>query len=118
MHRPIQGGVVGGGVPVGGNALAQPGRRGRRCVPVGGYGLAQPGAWSGGVYLLVAMDRPSQGGVVGGVACGISGSIGFVSVRSARLNGGWCAKGLMLQSEKLQLGPFKEINQKSIGSDL
>ena len=57
-----------------------------------------------GIVLLVAMDRPSQGGVVGGVTCGISGSIGFVSVRSARLNGGWCAKGLMLQSEKLQLG--------------
>ena len=27
------------------------------------------------MYLVVAIERPSQGGVVGGVACGISGAI-------------------------------------------
>jgi hypothetical protein len=51
-------------------------------------------------YRLVAIERPSQGGVAGGVVCGISGIGGFVSARSARLKAGWWAKGLMLHGRQ------------------
>jgi hypothetical protein len=54
-------------------------------------------------YLLVAIERPSQGGVAGGVVCGISGMGGFVSARSARLKAGWWAKGLMLYGRQRKI---------------